>query len=142
MKKISAITIFMTMSFAVHAQGGYDPFADESLIREMLRSAVITILLWLVTSFIARVIRLMLQDRLKRKMVDRGTPADIIQQLLPAPKEEKNLAMKWFLLLTGIGLGLLAISLAQPLGIHSLALMVFCIALGYMAYYLFLRRNN
>jgi hypothetical protein len=40
-----------------------------------------------------------------------------------------------------IGAGFVLVNVTLPLGIHSIAILCFCIAFGYLAYYFFVRKN-
>jgi len=64
------------------------------------------------------------------------------QFLQPGAKDTKNQIIKWFLVLTGLGLGLTIISMTLPLGIHSMAIMSFSIALSFLGYYVFTKRTE
>ncbi len=142
MKKIFAILSFMAVSFAANAQNDFNPFLDKELFQEMLRSVVVLILLYLFTTFILSLIRVRLDNRLKKAILEKQTPENIIAQLLPKNKNEQFGAIKWFSVLTAIGIGLLVVSLFQPLGFHSVIIMVFSVAIGFLGYYFFIRGLN
>ena len=81
--------------------------------------------------------------RLKSKIVEKGVPDKVAEQLLHADhKDAKSQAIKWFLILAGIGLGLTIIDLTLPIGIHSVAIMAFSISLGFLGYYFFIKRTK
>jgi len=44
--------------------------------------------------------------------------------------------------LTCIGIGLLIIDATLPLGIHSVAIMAFSIALSFLGYFMYIRRSD
>ena len=81
-----------------------------------------------------------MDNRLKARMIEKGISDNIVEKFLqPDSKDIKGQAMKWFLLLSGIGVGLTISSLFLPIGIHSLAIMTFSIALSFLGYYFFLK---
>lgn len=85
-----------------------------------------------------------MQDhRLKSKLIEKGVPENVVVQFLQtASNDSKTQAMKWFLVLTAIGLALTIINFTEPLGFHSVAIMAFCIALSFLGYYFFLRKTD
>jgi hypothetical protein len=75
--------------------------------------------------------------------VEKGIPENIASSILQtSPNENRNINIKWFALLTGLATGLTIIYYTLPLGIHSLAIMAFCIAAGFLGYYFFLKRSD
>jgi hypothetical protein len=58
------------------------------------------------------------------------------------PNENRNVNIKWFAVLTGLGAGLTIIYYTLPFGIHSLAIMAFCIAASFLAYFFFLKYSE
>jgi hypothetical protein len=91
--------------------------------------------------FILALLRRILEHRLKNKIVDKGIPENIVSSILQtSPHEEKNINVKWFALLAGLGAGLLLVYYTKPLDIHSLAIMAFSISLSFLGYYVFVNR--
>lgn len=89
--------------------------------------------------FILAIIKAVIQYRLRNKIVDKGISDQIATSVLqPSTEDGKNLNVKWFALLAGLGMGLLIVNYTKPLGIHSLAIMAFSISLSFLGYYLFL----
>jgi hypothetical protein len=103
MKKILSITILLLTAFGANAQDGYYPLSDKGTFEEMVRSLVILSLIYLVTSFILYMIKLFLDNRLKYKMVEVGTPQEIVNQLIATHKDARKASLKWFCTLCGIG---------------------------------------
>jgi hypothetical protein len=62
--------------------------------------------------------------------------------LKPNTTEEGSANIKWFSIFAAIGIGLTIINYALPLGVHSLAIMSFSIAAGFLGYHLFLKRSK
>ena len=88
-------------------------------------------------------VKLLLDNRIKNKLLDKGAPEDLAIQLLqPAIKNDKTITIKWVCILTGIGTGLLIADHTQPLGIHSLAIMCLSLAASLLGYYIFIRYSD
>jgi len=87
-------------------------------------------------------IKMILDDRIKNKLIEKGASDALVTQLLqPAAKGEKNIIIKWICILSSSGIGLLLVSHFQPLGIHSLAIISLSLAGGFLAYF-FLTRDK
>jgi len=56
--------------------------------------------------------------------------------------EDRNINIKWFAILAGIGAGLMIVNYTMPLGFHSIAIMAFSISLSFLGYYFFLRLSE
>ena len=140
MKKILTIIILMATTIAANAQNPFNPFTDKGMFDQMFRSAVALLLIYLLCTFILTMIRLFLDNRLKKAIVEKGAPENVISQLLRQDKNDQKGAMKWFILLTTVAIGLTFISFSLPLGIHSVIIMIISIALGFLGYYFLLKR--
>jgi hypothetical protein len=94
-------------------------------------------------TFILAIIKTILDFRLKSKMVDKGVSDKVVEQFLqPQNRDAKTQAIKAFLILAGIGVGLTAINFTSPIGIHSFAIMAFSIALSFLGYFYFIKRSE
>jgi hypothetical protein len=144
MKKITTIATIMLASLAAHAQNVQDDskaIIDKDFMRELLTNSGVLIGIFLFTTFFLTIIRSFLDSRLKNKLIDKGASENVVNQLLqPLKKDSKLEPLKWFSILSGIGLGLALIGAFQPLGIHSLAIMSFSLAAGFLAYYFFSKK--
>lgn len=88
-------------------------------------------------------IKLILDHRIKEKLIEKGASETVISQLLqPADKGGNNVNMKWFFIFAGIGIALGLVYFSRPIGIHSLAIMSLCISISFLGYYLFVRRTQ
>ena len=143
MKKITTITIIMLMTLSLNAQSVYKLLDGKEISRELIDIPASLLAVILVFLFLLNAIKWILNYRLKSKMIDNDVSNDIINQLLqPGKNETRQQAIKWFIILMGIAIGLTIISFFQPLGIHSLAIMIFSIAISFLAYYFYLRRSE
>lgn len=141
MKKTTITTLLIAVSVAANAQSGTSWNLGPNNVMELMRGASAILVLVLVGAFILYFTRQLLDYRLKNKMIDNGVPEQIIAQISIAGKKDNRVAsLKWFLILAGVGLGLLLVGFFPPLGLHSLMIMAFCISLSFYLYYHFTRK--
>ena len=141
MKKIFTLILLLSAAFAAHAQqNSYEPLADRGTFEEMVRSVVILALVYLITSFILSMIKLFLDNRLKTKIVETGTSAEVVAQLMPVGRNDKKHGLKWFSILTAIAIGLGITGFYQPAGVYMLMIMTFSLAIGFLGYFFLIRR--
>ena len=142
MKKTIAISMLLLGSLAINAQNYVMP-DGRIFSREFIDVPAIILVVYLISMIILTIIKLILDHRLKSKMIEKGVSENVAAQFLqPTKKDSKNNAMKWFLILTGIGIGLTTIYFFLPIGIHSVAIMAFSIALSFLGYFYFLRQSE
>jgi Zn-dependent protease with chaperone function len=140
MKKILTLTLLLSAALGAHAQSSTNAFTDSRTFEEFVRNVVILLMIYMVTSFILNMIKLFLNDRLKRKIVETGTSEAIVAQLLSTKKSDTEISLKWFFALAGIAVGLGIIGCFKMTDIYALAVIAFCVAFGFLAYY-FMRRR-
>jgi hypothetical protein len=99
---------------------------------------------YMIGTFILTIVRWVLDQRIKNRLIDKGVSESIASQFLQpaAKKDTKTIAIKWFLILTGIGVGFTLVNLFQPYGAHSLALMAFSLAASFLGYYFFTKQSG
>lgn len=139
MKRSISILLFLFFSIIANAQPTYILSNDRGITTEFMRSIFATIVLCIICGFILSLVRIILNDQLKRKMLEKGVPGEVIASMLPR-KNELTIAVKWFTILMAISIGLLIISFTSPLGIHSIIIMTVCVALGFWGFYLWAKR--
>jgi len=124
------------------AQDALLPALDANAIELGRRVILPAIALFLLGYFVLAAIKLVLNYLLKNKIVEAAVISEsVVERLLPGPQDEQNKVVKWVALLLSTGAGLTVCSRYLPLGLHSVIIMVFSTALGFLAYYLFLRRQ-
>ena len=105
-------------------------------------SATILVLIVLL-AFIITIVRQVFENKIKNKIIDKGISESQIEAIFQANSgDAKYVNIKWFMLLTGLGLGLIIIHYTMPLGVHSLAIMVFSLALSFLGYHYFLQKKT
>ncbi len=144
MKKLIAAAIIFFMPFFLHAQDDFQLGGSNfRLGGEFFRIFASVLVLYLMITFIITIIKTILDFRLKSRMVDKGVSDKVVEQFLqPQNRDAKTQAIKAFLILAGIGVGLTAINFTSPLGIHSFAIMAFSIALSFLGYFYFIKRSE
>jgi hypothetical protein len=137
MKKINMLVALVLATSPVFAQGGdQNPLNQPEMLRIIFTIAIVIIFM----IFILTMMKLYLGHRLKNKIVDKGLSENIAASILQTnPHEDRNSNIKWFMLLAGIGAGLLIVNYTLPLGIHSIAILSFSISASFLGYYLFSR---
>lgn len=136
MKKLFVILLALVSPAMAHAQEGlYEP--------EVFRTVSVIFLVGLFMWFCLAVMRRIMDNKLRNKIVDKGVPDSVVSSILKTnPKEDLNANIKWFAILMGLGVALTAIHYTLPLGIHSLAIMAFCIAASFLGYFFFLKQSE
>lgn len=139
MKKIIYIVAIAATPIMANAQNNNIQGINEDVFNAC--AAIFTAGLFMI--FILAIIKRIMDYRIKNKIVEKGIPENIASSILQtSPNENRNTNIKWFALLTGIGAGLTIIYYTLPLGIHSLAIMAFCIAASFLGYYFFLKQSE
>jgi len=82
----------------------------------------------------------MLDHKLKNKIIDKGVSEDLASSILQTESNsEKHANIKWFAILLTTGIGLFITDQYLPLGIHSFGIMAISIAIGFLAYSIYLK---
>lgn len=139
-KTILSISAFL-LCLAASAQG--DAGFAQQLNMEVFRAIAIIVTLVVFMVFIFSMLKLILDNRLKNRIVDRGIGEDMASSLLQTKGEDsRQQVIKWFALLAGVGAGFTIINYTQPVGYHSLAIMAFSISISFLGYYFFLKQSE
>ena len=139
MKKTINITAIIATPFVANAQNINSPAIDK----EIFNVCATIFVLGLCMIFILVILKRIMEYRLKNRIIEKGIPENIVSSILQTnPKEDRNANIKWFAILAGLGAGLTIIYYTLPLGIHSLAIMAFCIAASFLGYFFFLKRSE
>lgn len=137
MKKLITIVTAITAVTAVNAQATF--VSPEESFRVI--SSILVVVLFML--FILTILKRIFEYRLKNKIVDKGIPENVASSILQTKsREDRNINIKWFALLAGVGAGLTIIYFTLPLGIHSLAIMAFSIALSFLGYFFYLKQSG
>jgi hypothetical protein len=139
-KTVLSISAFL-LCLAASAQG--DAGFAQQLNMEVFRAIAIIVTLVIFMVFIFSMLKLILDNRLKNRIVDRGIGEEMANSLLQTKGvDNRQQVIKWFALLAGVGAGFTIINYTQPVGYHSLAIMAFSISISFLGYYFFLKQSE
>jgi len=139
MKKILSLVAVVITPFVVCAQDGISTEFDRKIFE--ICATIFVVGLFMI--FILTIMKRILDHRLKNKILERGITDSVALSILQTnPNENRNINIKWFAILAGLGAGLTIVNFTRPLGIHSLAIMAFCIAISFLGYFYFLKQSE
>lgn len=142
MKRFLLLLLCCLTAGEVSAQTALLPTLDANAVEIARRVIFPAVALFLLGYFVLAAIKLVLNYLLKNKIVDTAIISEsVVERLLPGPQDELNKVVKWVALLLSTGAGLTACSWYLPLGLHSVIILVFSTALGFLAYFFFLLRQ-
>ena len=139
-KTVLSISAFL-LCLAASAQG--DAGFAQQLNMEVFRaiSIIVTFVIFMV--FIFSMLKMILDNRLKNRIVDRGIGEEMTNSLLQTKGvDNRQQVIKWVALLAGLGAGFTIINYTQPVGYHSLAILAFAISISFLGYYFFLKQSE
>jgi hypothetical protein len=97
----------------------------------------------LVVILVVQVTRVILENKLKNKIIDRGISEQLASAILGnSAADKKDDIIKWAFLLLGLSGGLIVTYNTMPMHIHSIAIITFSLGLSYLFYYFYQRRKN
>jgi len=137
MKKTIIISAVTIISIAANAQGSTDPIIDRALVFDIVNICAVVLMTYLITSFILQMTKQNFDYRLKNKVIEKETPENITSQLLQhnGKKDNRKWVLQWIFVMAGIGTGATIMNFSRPFGLHSVAIMAFSIAAGFLGYY-------
>ncbi len=133
------VSAAILICFAANAHGDVMRY-NEELFQIVAAIFVVGMFMYFIINVMSRIF----EHRLKNKIVDKGISENIAQSILETKVKEdsRQMNIKWFAILAGIGLGLTGVNYTQPLGFHSLAIMAFSISLSFLGYYFFTKNTE
>jgi hypothetical protein len=141
MKKILSTIIISALSSLAVAQGTNTPH-DMGINEDVFKISATIFVVILVMIFILSVVKRMLDYRIKNRIVEKGVSGDLASSILRSDTGDGDVNIKWFSILTGIGIGLMIVNYTLPLGIHSIAIMTFTIAVSFLGYHQYVKRSK
>lgn len=142
MKKTITVVLAGLTGSAVSAQDNY-PRISNDMSEEVFRAVAVIFVMLAFMIFIISILQRIFDYRLKNKIVEKGIAENIASSILQTEaRDNKDINIKWVALLMGLGAGLTLVNYTRPLGIHSLAIMSFCIAFSFLGYFFYLKRSG
>ena len=144
MKRILNLTLILltvnTMP-TMATQQATSVMADKEVIFFSLNAIAVLLSIWIASSFLLKLIKLFLNDRLRRTLIERNAPLEIVTEILPKENNLVELALSWCCVLFAGSVGLTLCYFTQPLGVHSAIILSMSLAFGLLTYY-FIRKNK
>lgn len=142
MRSFLLLLLFCLLAGGVAAQGSPAAAPDYGALYPFIKQIFLPLVGFCVLcNFVLAIVRTVLNYLLKRQILASAVSDTVVERLLPGPQAEHNKLVKWIALLLSTGTGLALCNWFLPLGIHSAIILIFSTALGFLAYYLFLRRQ-
>lgn len=143
MKKALVIMAALGGSIVVYAQDKPEPLVNREMVFDLVHVCAVVLVIYLISSFILQLVRNNFDFRLKSKILERQTDEQVASQLLQPDKVNPiNTMLQWICALAAVGVGFLLIEMTEPFGLHSLAIMAFCVAAGLTVYYRLANRTK
>lgn len=112
-------------------------YIDPDIYKVIVIIFIIVLIMW----FIIKILKNILDHKLKNRIIDKEIPQDLASSILQTESNnEIHNSIKWFTILISTGGGLFVTNQYLPLGLHSIGIMVISIAIGFLAYSIYLKR--
>lgn len=141
MKKFFAITTLTAFPILAESQEIYQLPDGTVIPNTLIHAAIFLMFVYIGTSFLLTLVRLLLNFWLKSKLIGKGMGGPEVEKFIQRDKENKDYAVKWFLLFLGTGTGLAIIGIF-PLGWLSVAILAFSLSMSFLAYLYYLNRKQ
>jgi hypothetical protein len=143
MKKITFLTTLLSCTtLLANAQTALDSRGNLDALLYTLNAVAILLSLYIASSFLLSIVRIFLDDRLRRQLIQTQTSEALIAQMLPKQDSLSQVALKWGCLLVASGVGLIACYFTQPYGLHSAIILSFSLAAGLLVFYWLTKPKN
>ena len=137
MRKIMSTLTILAAPLTVQAQ------PITYLDRDLFAICVTIMAGGFVLLFLLEITKRFFEYRLKNKILELGVPEDLATTVLKGKSNKDSMvSIKWFFIFTVVGIGLTIITYTRPLGIHSLAIMAFSLAAGFLGFFFFIKRSS
>ncbi len=145
MKRIWNLTCILCMALVTPTMASQSTTSitdDREVVFFSLNAIAVLLSIWITTSFLLRLIKLFLNDRLRRTLLERNAPSEIIVEILPKENNLIELALSWCCVLFAGSVGLTLCYFTQPLGLHSAIILSISLAFGLLAFYFIRNHKN
>jgi hypothetical protein len=134
MKKLTLYSLIV-LPFTANAQGGG---ANADALRQIIINGTVVIVIYLASSFIIKTLKTLHAYRLKNKIIEKGVPDHVAEQLLQPEKDEtKHQAIKFFFILFNSAIGFFLVGYYNPPVMTMMAIMSLCLAFSFLAYFIY-----
>ncbi|MEI2273771.1 hypothetical protein OHD16_16615 [Sphingobacterium sp. ML3W] len=145
MKRILNLTLVLltvnTMP-TMAAQQATSVMEDKEVVFFSLNAIAVLLSIWIASSFLLKLVKLFLNDRLRRTLIERNAPLEIVTEILPKENNIVELALSWCCVLFAGSVGLTLCYFTQPLGFHSAIILSMSLAFGLLVYYFIRKHKN
>jgi len=102
---------------------------------DVYRAGGVLFLTVVVLYFLVTMVKLILDHRLKNKMIQKDISEELVASILQKDTQGlKHQSIKWFLVAAATGIGLFLTHAFLPLGLHSIGIMAISIAMAFLLY--------
>lgn len=109
---------------------------------DMFNIGATILVIALCMAFVLALVKMIFLHRLKKKIIENGIPETLAESILKADSASGDANLKWCFILIGLGIGLGIVHYTTPLGLHSLAILSLCIAVGFFCYFIYTKRTQ
>jgi hypothetical protein len=111
---------------------------EMAFTEEVYRVSATIVTITLFMLFIVYIVKIILTNKLRQQILEKGVSQEDVASLMDLSQNKVGKSdLKWFYILAALGLGLAVVGGTQPVGIHSLAIMCFSLALGFLGNHFF-----
>ena len=105
-RTITLILLLLTSTFGAFAQRLDTVGPDRGTVLFFGNAVAILLTIWMISSFLLALVRLFLNDRLRRTLLEKNASEETIAQILPPKSDFSQLSLKWCCLFAATGIGL------------------------------------
>lgn len=129
----------LLMTIATASESGEDVYVNQDVFK-LCAAIFVAIVIML---FLLFILKQLLEQRLKERILEKGVSDELAASILNTKTMDIQYQnSRWFMVLMALAAGLTIDYYTRPLGLHSLAIMVFCLAMGFLAHYLFIKYSS
>ncbi len=139
MKKLTILSILVLSSGVTYGQSPDEQWIDKDMLKICIGVGATFLFLFLLLEFV----RYFFDYRLREKAINQGISEEMAAIIFPSEnKSRQNRALRWSLLMAGLGVGLIVVKYTSPLGFHSPAIMFFAVSIANFLYYSIISRAD
>ena len=114
----------------------------QGVAQQQLNAMISIFTLIVIMSFVYFILKIIFDNKLKNKIINRGLPESSLDSFFKSDKtEEKKNEIKWILILSSCAIGFMIIYYTLPFGFHSISILLTSIAIGMISNLFFNRKS-